>query len=285
MNFRNRPARVAAATGAVVVAGAATMLAVAAGTASADEPGRCVQNVNIREEPDAQSRIVALCEAGTKVQLGDERDGWVHIDELGGWASKDFVKPDESSARSDSSSGDHSDGADDGTRRATETAAAHPTATRPGAARTASGSHSSGSHESDSGDGERSSGAGGADDAHSTACWADRQTDRADAPGLGRALAGLARPGQEGRASRAATASQTRDASSPFDPVGSSASLPSAPSSQPALSRTSNARPSPTALTTSRSAPFRASLARPWCRTSPVSSPVSAANPTTTWPG
>ena len=113
MNFRNRPARVAAATGAVVVAGAATMLAVAAGTASADEPGRCTQNVNIREEPDAQSRIVALCEAGTKVKLGDERDGWVHIDELGGWASKDYVKPDESSARSDSSSGDHSDGSDD----------------------------------------------------------------------------------------------------------------------------------------------------------------------------
>ena len=169
MNFRNRPARVAAATGAVVVAGAATMLAVAAGTASADEPGRCMQNVNIREEPDAPSRIVALCEAGTKVQLGDERDGWVHIDELGGWASKDYVKPDESSARSDSSSGDHSDGVDDGTRRTTETAAARPTATHPGAAsrnRHSSGSHSSGSHESDSGDGEHSSGAGGAEDAH-----------------------------------------------------------------------------------------------------------------------
>ena len=30
---------------------------------------------------------------------------------------------------------------------------------------------------------------------------------------------------------------------------------------------------------------MRASLARPWCRTSPVSSPVSAANPTITWPG
>ena len=156
MNFRNRPARVAAATGAVVVAGAATMLAVAAGTASADEPGRCVQNVNIREEPDAQSRIVALCEAGTKVQLGDERDGWVHIDELGGWASKDYVKPDESSARSDSSSDDHSDGGDDGH-------SSHDGAD--------SGSHSSGSresdvHGSDSGDGEHSSDAGSRDDAH-----------------------------------------------------------------------------------------------------------------------
>ena len=79
MNFRNRPARVAAATGAVVVAGAATMLAVAAGTASADEPGRCVQNVNIREEPDAQSRIVALCEAGTQVKLEAAEDATVLV--------------------------------------------------------------------------------------------------------------------------------------------------------------------------------------------------------------
>jgi len=167
MNFRNRPARVAAATGAVVVAGAATMLAVAAGTASADEPGRCVQNVNIREEPNAQSRIVALCEAGTKVQLGDERDGWVHIDELGGWASKDYVKPDESSARSDSSSGDHSGGADDGHSSHGGDGSGSPDSGSSGSGSSGTGSsgtgsHSGGSHESDSGDGEHSSGAGGA---------------------------------------------------------------------------------------------------------------------------
>ena len=160
MNFRNRPARVAAAAGAVVVAGAATMLAVAAGTASADEPGRCTQNVNIREEPDATSRIVALCEAGTKVQLGDERDGWVHIDELGGWASKDYVKPDESSARSDSSSEDHSDGGDDG--RSSHDGA--DSGSRESGSRS-SGSHESGVHGSDSGDGEHSSDAGSRDDA------------------------------------------------------------------------------------------------------------------------
>ena len=168
MNFRNRPARVAAATGAVVVAGAATMLAVAAGTASADEPGRCVQNVNIREEPDAQSRIVALCEAGTKVQLGDERDGWVHIDELGGWASKDFVKPDESTARSDSSSGDRSDSVDGHSSRHGDSSGSSDSDSS-GSGSHGSGSHGSGSHESESGDGEHSSGAGGAggaDDAH-----------------------------------------------------------------------------------------------------------------------
>ena len=104
----NRPARIAAAVGATVAAGAAAMLAVTA-TASADEPGRCLQNVNVREEPDAESRIVALCEAGTKVELGEERDGFVRIDELGGWASKDYVKADETSSSDDRSGGSSSD--------------------------------------------------------------------------------------------------------------------------------------------------------------------------------
>ena len=105
---RNRPARIAAAVGATVAAGATAMLAVTA-TASADEPGRCLQNVNVREEPDAESRIVALCEAGTKVELGEERDGFVRIDELGGWASKDYVKADERSSSDHRSGGSSSD--------------------------------------------------------------------------------------------------------------------------------------------------------------------------------
>jgi len=109
MMSRNRTVRVAAAVGATVAAGAVAMLA-ATTTASADEPGRCLQNVNIREEPDVDSRIVALCEAGTQVKLGAERDGFVRIDDLGGWASKDYVKADESAPSSDdrsSSSSDH----------------------------------------------------------------------------------------------------------------------------------------------------------------------------------
>jgi hypothetical protein len=117
---RTRPARAAAAVGVTVAAGAAAMLAVTT-TASADEPGHCVQNVNVREDPDAESRIVALCEAGTRVKLGEERDGFVRIDELGGWAAEDYVKADESSSSdrgsssgsSDDHSGDHSDGSDD----------------------------------------------------------------------------------------------------------------------------------------------------------------------------
>ena len=115
MMSRNRTVRVAAAVGATVAAGAVAMLA-ATTTASADEPGRCLQNVNIREEPDVDSRIVALCEAGTQVKLGAERDGFVRIDDLGGWASKDYVKADESASSSDdrsSSSSDH-DGDHDG---------------------------------------------------------------------------------------------------------------------------------------------------------------------------
>ena len=48
-----------------------------------------------------------------------------------------------------------------------------------------------------------------------------------------------------------------------------------------ALSGVPNASPSPTSLTTSRSQPLRASLARPWSSTvAPGSSPVSAAKPT-----
>jgi uncharacterized protein YraI len=112
MNLRNRPVRLVAAVGAVVAAGTTTFMALAAGTASADEPGHCLQNVNIREEPNATSRIVALCEAGTQVMLGAERDGWVELDALGGWASKDFVKADEqpSSDAHDADSSDHASG-------------------------------------------------------------------------------------------------------------------------------------------------------------------------------
>jgi uncharacterized protein YraI len=112
MNLRTRPARAVAAVGAVVAAGTTTFMAVTAGTASADEPGHCVQNVNIREEPDTSSRIVALCEAGTEVKLGAERDGWVRIDELGGWASKDYVKADEQGSGSHDSHGSDSHGSD-----------------------------------------------------------------------------------------------------------------------------------------------------------------------------
>ena len=112
MNLRNRPVRVAAAVGAVLAAGTTTFMALAAGTASADEPGRCTQNVNVREDADATSRIVALCEEGTKVTLGAERDHFVWLDKLHGWASTDYVQADKAAgaagadSASDATSGD-----------------------------------------------------------------------------------------------------------------------------------------------------------------------------------
>jgi uncharacterized protein YraI len=112
MNLRTQPVRVVAAVGAVIAAGTTTFMALAAGSASADEPGRCTQNVNVREEPDANSRIVALCEAGTQVMLGAERDGWVELDSLGGWASKDYVKADENASSSHASDSHASDSHD-----------------------------------------------------------------------------------------------------------------------------------------------------------------------------
>jgi hypothetical protein len=100
MNLRNRPVRITAAVGAVVAAGTTAFMAVAAGTASADEPGRCTQNVNVREEADATSKIVAMCESGTAVTIGPERDGFAYLENLHGWASKDFIKADETAASS-----------------------------------------------------------------------------------------------------------------------------------------------------------------------------------------
>jgi hypothetical protein len=113
MNLRNRPVRVAAAVGAVLAAGTTTFMALAAGTASADEPGRCTQNVNVREDPDSHAKIVALCERGKQVKLGEERDGFVHLEELGGWASKDYVKADDSSSDEHGGSADDHHSADD----------------------------------------------------------------------------------------------------------------------------------------------------------------------------
>ena len=91
MNMGTHPARVIAAVAAVIAAGTTTVMALTVGTATADEPGRCTQNVNVREQPDTTSRIVAMCKEGTEVVLGTERDNFVRIDKLGGWASKDFV--------------------------------------------------------------------------------------------------------------------------------------------------------------------------------------------------
>src|SRR5205085_6199478 len=81
--------------------------------------------------------------------------------------------------------------------------------------------------------------------------------------------------------SRAATRSQTISARTSLGPRGTSVTAPSAARIRAALSVVPARCPAPTWLTTSRSQPLAASLSRP-C---PSRSPVSAANPTMTWPG
>jgi hypothetical protein len=90
----NRPGRAAAVVGVVVAVSATAAMALVAGTAAADEPGRCTENVNVRAEPDATSRIVALCEAGTQVQVGETRDGFVQLTDLGGWSAQEYISVD-----------------------------------------------------------------------------------------------------------------------------------------------------------------------------------------------
>lgn len=89
-----RPGRTAAVVGAVVAVSATTLMGVLAGTASAVSPGRCVENVNVRAEPSIDSRIVAVCEAGTAVETGRIRDGFVQLTDQGGWAAEQYVSVD-----------------------------------------------------------------------------------------------------------------------------------------------------------------------------------------------
>ena len=89
--------RTAAIAGAVVAVGAATMMGLT-GIASATPAGSCLENVNVRAEPSMDSRIVAVCEAGTAVDTGETRNGFVRVINLGGWAAEEFVAVDESSA-------------------------------------------------------------------------------------------------------------------------------------------------------------------------------------------
>jgi hypothetical protein len=91
----DRPGRAAAVVGAVVAVSATATVALVAGTATAtptdDESGRCTKNVNVRAEPDVTSRIVALCEQGTEVQVGESRHGFLQLTNLGGWAAQEYV--------------------------------------------------------------------------------------------------------------------------------------------------------------------------------------------------
>ena len=82
--------------------------------------------------------------------------------------------------------------------------------------------------------------------------------------------------------SRPAVRSTRRRATSILLPCPRATSEPWASRTTTALGTSPKPRSSPTALTARRWAPFRRALAAPWKSTSPSSSPVSAANPTTT---
>jgi len=91
----DRPGRATAVVGAVVAVSATAAVALLSGTATAtpspEQPGRCTKNVNVRSEPDTTSRIVALCEEGTAVKVGEAREGFVRLTNLGGWAAQEYI--------------------------------------------------------------------------------------------------------------------------------------------------------------------------------------------------
>jgi hypothetical protein len=91
----DRPGRAAAVVGAVVAVSATAAVALVSGTATATpvdaEPGRCTKNVNVRAQPDIASEIIALCEEGMKVQVGESRAGFLRLENLGGWAAQEYI--------------------------------------------------------------------------------------------------------------------------------------------------------------------------------------------------
>ena len=80
-----------AAVGAVVAVSTTAAMALLAGSASADVPGRCTVNVNVRAEPSLDAKIIALCEAGTQVQVGESKNGFLKLTNLKGWAAQQYV--------------------------------------------------------------------------------------------------------------------------------------------------------------------------------------------------
>jgi hypothetical protein len=91
----DRPGRAAVTAGVLLAASAAAAMALAVGTASAAAPGRCTTDVNVRTEPAVTAPVVGRCAEGTAVQVGEERDGFVQLAELGGWAAAQYVARDD----------------------------------------------------------------------------------------------------------------------------------------------------------------------------------------------
>ncbi len=96
------PGRLATAVGLAVAAVGATVMAVTAAHA-APEPGRCIDNVNVRAEAKPDARITGLCRTGTRVTVEERSAGFVRLKEfttrdprtgreVPGWASERYVE-------------------------------------------------------------------------------------------------------------------------------------------------------------------------------------------------
>jgi len=122
--------RAAAGVGALVAAGAVTLVVVG-GTANAAGTGRCTDNVNVRESPDITSEIVAVCERGQAVQVGRTEDGFVQLTDLEGWAAQEYVSVDgrapAAAARPTTTPSSHRSGSTGDDEEMDTTSAARPT--------------------------------------------------------------------------------------------------------------------------------------------------------------
>ena len=122
--------RAAAGVVALVAAGAVTLVVVG-GTANAAGTGRCTDNVNVREQPDITSEIVAVCERGQSVQVGKTQDGFVQLTDLDGWAAQEYVSVDgrapASAARPTTTPSSHRTGSTGDDEETNTTSAARPT--------------------------------------------------------------------------------------------------------------------------------------------------------------
>ncbi|MHA6782558.1 hypothetical protein ACVGOW_16435 [Pseudonocardia saturnea] len=156
-----RPGRTAAVVGAVVAFAAVTLMGMLAGSAAASTPGTCTDNVNVRAEPTAGSRIVALCEAGTDVTTGAVRNGFVRIENLGGWAAEQYIAVDGATPNSTPRTAPSSSSSDDATTTA-------PPTTSPRSGSGSGSSDSTGSGSGTGGSGESGSTSRTGDDAGTT---------------------------------------------------------------------------------------------------------------------
>ena len=103
--------RIAAIAGALAIAGVSAT-ALIAGTASAAGTGTCTSSVNVRSEPKESAPIVGVCERGETTSVGEKRNGFVKLDEFGGWAQGQYVESGSEGTTSSPNRGQESDDED-----------------------------------------------------------------------------------------------------------------------------------------------------------------------------